>query len=127
MAQTDLVCSKCVGRQTVNNIVMKVNNKIMVTTVPLSRPLAYTRRLIFVSASVHNHSGYGPDGRLSVSIKGKNCSLCNHIQTSFGAYPVTYKMSVVGCYTSPWHDGVTQRIVQSLPFASKVKIYILKI
>jgi hypothetical protein len=53
MAQTDLVCSSCVGRRTVNNIVMKVNSKVMVTTVPPSRPLAYTRRPIFVSASVH--------------------------------------------------------------------------
>jgi hypothetical protein len=49
MVQTDLVCSKCVGRRTVNNI-MKVNSKVMVTTVP---PLAYTRRPIFVFASVH--------------------------------------------------------------------------
>jgi hypothetical protein len=32
---------------------MKVNSKVMVTTVPPSRPLAYTRRPIFVSASVH--------------------------------------------------------------------------
>jgi hypothetical protein len=52
MAQTDLVCSKCAGRRTVNNIVMKEKSKIMVTTVPPSRPLAYTRRPIFVSASV---------------------------------------------------------------------------
>jgi hypothetical protein len=52
MTQTDLVCSKCVGRQTVNNIVMKVNSKVMVTTVPPSQPLAYTRRPIFISASV---------------------------------------------------------------------------
>jgi hypothetical protein len=54
MAQTDLVCSKCVGRQTVNNIMMKVNGKVMVTTVPPSPPLAYTRRPIFVSASVQH-------------------------------------------------------------------------
>jgi hypothetical protein len=53
MAQTDLVCSKCVGRRTVSNIMMKVNSKVMVTTVPPSRPLAYTRRPIFVSASVY--------------------------------------------------------------------------
>jgi hypothetical protein len=52
MAQTDLFFSKCVGRRTVNNIVMKVNGKVMVTTVPPSQPLAYTRRQIFVSASV---------------------------------------------------------------------------
>jgi hypothetical protein len=52
MAQTDLVCSKCVGRRTVNNIMMKENSKVMVTTVPPSRPLAYTRRPIFVSARV---------------------------------------------------------------------------
>jgi hypothetical protein len=52
MAETDLVCSKCVGRRTVNNIMMKINSKVMVTTVPPSRPLAYTRRPIFVSASV---------------------------------------------------------------------------
>jgi hypothetical protein len=31
---------------------MKVNSKVMVTTVPPCRPLAYTRRPIFVSASV---------------------------------------------------------------------------
>jgi hypothetical protein len=53
MAQTDLVCSECVGRRTVNNILMKVNSKVMVTTVPPDHPLAYTRRPIFVSASVH--------------------------------------------------------------------------
>jgi hypothetical protein len=41
-----------VGRRTVNNIVMKVNSKVMVTTVPPDRPLAYKRRPIFVSASV---------------------------------------------------------------------------
>jgi hypothetical protein len=52
MAQTDLVCSKCVGRRTVNNIMMKVNSKVMVKTVPPDQPLAYTRRPIFVSASV---------------------------------------------------------------------------
>jgi hypothetical protein len=33
---------------------MKVNNKVMVTTVPPDRPLAYTRRPIFVSAGVHS-------------------------------------------------------------------------
>jgi hypothetical protein len=33
MAQTDLVCSKCVGRQTVNNIVMTVQRHVLVTTV----------------------------------------------------------------------------------------------
>jgi hypothetical protein len=55
MAQMDLVCSKCLGRRTVNNNVMKVNSKVMVTTVPPSRPLAYTRQPIFVSASVHTH------------------------------------------------------------------------
>jgi hypothetical protein len=53
MAQTDLVCSKCVGKRTVNNIMMKVNSKVMVTTVPPDQPLAYTRRAVFVSASVH--------------------------------------------------------------------------
>jgi hypothetical protein len=53
MAQTDLVCSKCVGRQTVNNIVITVNSRVMVTTVQPSQPLAYTRRPIFVSASAH--------------------------------------------------------------------------
>jgi hypothetical protein len=53
MPQTDLVCSKCVGRRTVNNIMMKINSKVMVTTVPPDQPLAYSRRLIFVSASVH--------------------------------------------------------------------------
>jgi hypothetical protein len=53
MPQKDLVCSKCVGRRTVNNIMMKVNSKVMVTTVPPDQPLAYTRRPIFVSASVH--------------------------------------------------------------------------
>jgi hypothetical protein len=53
MSQTDLVCSKCVGRRTVNNIMMKVNSKVMVTTVPPDQPLTYTRRPIFVSASVH--------------------------------------------------------------------------
>jgi hypothetical protein len=53
MAQTDLVCSKCVGRRTVNNIMIKVNSKVMVTTVPPDQPLAYTRRPIFVSSSVH--------------------------------------------------------------------------
>jgi hypothetical protein len=52
MAQTDLVCSKCVERRTVNNIMMKVNSKVMVTTVPPDQPLAYTRRPIFVSASL---------------------------------------------------------------------------
>jgi hypothetical protein len=54
MAQTDLVGSKHVGRRTVNNIIMKVNSKVMVTTVPPDRPLTYKRRPIFVSASVHN-------------------------------------------------------------------------
>jgi hypothetical protein len=53
MAQMDLVCSKCVGRQTVNNIMMKANSKVMVTTVPPDQPLAYTWRPIFVSVSVH--------------------------------------------------------------------------
>jgi hypothetical protein len=52
MAQTDLVCSKCVGRRTANNIMIKVNIKVMVTSVPPDQPLAYTRRPIFVSASV---------------------------------------------------------------------------
>jgi hypothetical protein len=32
---------------------IKVNSKVMVTTVPPDQPLAYTRRPIFVSASVH--------------------------------------------------------------------------
>jgi hypothetical protein len=32
---------------------MKVNSKVMVTTVPPDWPLAYTRRPIFVSASAH--------------------------------------------------------------------------
>jgi hypothetical protein len=54
MAQTDLVCSKCVGRRTVNNIMMKANSKVLVTAVPPDQPLAYTRRPIFVSASVHS-------------------------------------------------------------------------
>jgi hypothetical protein len=66
MAETDLVCSKCVGRRRVNNIMMKVNSKVMVTTVPPSRPLAYTRRPIFVSASVHRQ---GP--------RTSNLSACN--------------------------------------------------
>jgi hypothetical protein len=57
MAQTDLVCSKCVGRRNVNNIVMKVNSRVMVTTVPPSRALACTRRPIFVSVSVQEISG----------------------------------------------------------------------
>jgi hypothetical protein len=35
MAQTGLV-----GRQTVNNIMIKVNSKVMVTTVPPNQPLA---------------------------------------------------------------------------------------
>jgi hypothetical protein len=52
MSQTDLVCSKCVGRQTVNNITMKVNSEAMVTSVPPDQPLAYTRLPIFASASV---------------------------------------------------------------------------
>jgi hypothetical protein len=47
MAQTDLVCSKCVGRRTVNNIMLKVNSKVMVKTVPPGRQLAYTRRPFF--------------------------------------------------------------------------------
>jgi hypothetical protein len=46
MAQTDLVCSKCVGRRTVNNIMMKVNSKVIVT-VPPGRPLAYTERAFY--------------------------------------------------------------------------------
>jgi hypothetical protein len=41
------------GRQVVNNIMMKVNSKVMVTTVLPDQPLAYTRWPIFVSASVH--------------------------------------------------------------------------
>jgi hypothetical protein len=53
MAKTGLVCSKCVGRRTVNNIMMKVNSKVMVTTVPPGRPFVYIRRPISVSASVH--------------------------------------------------------------------------
>jgi hypothetical protein len=53
MALTYLVCSKCVGRRTVNNIMMKVNSKFMLTTVPTNRPLAYTRWPIFVSASLY--------------------------------------------------------------------------
>jgi hypothetical protein len=53
MAQTDLVCSKCVGRRTVNNIMMKVNSKVMVRTVLPYWPLAYTRWPTFVSVSVH--------------------------------------------------------------------------
>jgi hypothetical protein len=58
MAQTYLVCSKCVGRRIVNNIMMKVNSKVVVTTVPPGRPLAYTRQPIFDSASVHpGHDG----------------------------------------------------------------------
>jgi hypothetical protein len=52
MSQTDLVCAKCVGRRTVNNILMKVNSKVMVTTVAPDQPLAYTRLPIFVSESV---------------------------------------------------------------------------
>jgi hypothetical protein len=56
MAQTDLVCSKCVRRQTVNNIMMKVNSNVMVTAVPPDQPLAYTRWPIFVSASVHRET-----------------------------------------------------------------------
>jgi hypothetical protein len=52
MAQTDLVCSKYVGRRTVNNIIMKVNSKGIVTTVQPDQPLAYTRP-IFVSTRVH--------------------------------------------------------------------------
>jgi hypothetical protein len=54
MTQTDLVCSKCVGRRTVNNIMMKVNSKFMVISVPPDQPLAYTERPIFVSANVHD-------------------------------------------------------------------------
>jgi hypothetical protein len=53
MAQTGLVCSKCVGRRTVNNIMIKVNSKVMVTTVPPDQPLAHTSVQFFVSASVH--------------------------------------------------------------------------
>jgi hypothetical protein len=55
MALTDLVCSKCVGRRTVNNIMMKVNSKVIVTTVLPDRPLAHTMRPFFVSASVQAH------------------------------------------------------------------------
>jgi hypothetical protein len=59
MTQTDLVCSKCVGRRAVNNIMMKVNSKVMVTTVPPSRPLACTGWPIFVSTRVHYFSVFG--------------------------------------------------------------------
>jgi hypothetical protein len=52
MTHAGLVCFKCVGSRTVNNIMMKVNSKVMVTTVPPDRPLAHTRRPIFYSASV---------------------------------------------------------------------------
>jgi hypothetical protein len=53
MAQTDLVGANCVGRRRVSNIMMKVNSKVMVTTAQPGRPLAYTRRPIFVSVSAH--------------------------------------------------------------------------
>jgi hypothetical protein len=59
MAQTDLDCYKCVGRRTVNNIVIKAKSKVMVTTVPPDRPLACTRRPIFVSANVHHVTAFG--------------------------------------------------------------------
>jgi hypothetical protein len=74
-AQTDLVCSKCVGRRIVNSIMMKVNIKFMVTTVQTSRPLAYTRRPIFVSAGVHSIAF-----RRSMNLLW-NFLLCAHIQS----------------------------------------------
>jgi hypothetical protein len=54
MAQTDLVCSKCVGRRTVNNT-MKVNSKVMVTTVTPDRPLAYIQGGQFLFPRVYIH------------------------------------------------------------------------
>jgi hypothetical protein len=84
MSQTDLVCAKCVGRRTVNNIMMKVNSKVMVTTVAPDQPLVNTRRPIFVSASarkIGKKNLFSPD-YVTMLLHSKQEFIWQHVRRS---------------------------------------------
>jgi hypothetical protein len=52
-------------------------------------------KLIFFrswDSSVGNATGYGLDGRGSIHVGGKKCSLLHVVQTGFGTDPASYQM-----------------------------------
>jgi hypothetical protein len=85
-------------------------------------------------SSVGIATGYGPDGRGSISGRGKRFSLLHCVQTGSGAYPASYPMGTWGkpvgarrCHSPPSAEdkngGAGQLFLSLLKFTIDVPYY----